>query len=52
MFYFALNKAETEIPASNLFLGANLTEGIGLKPVRQVKKLSIHCYLCIKNIIY
>lgn len=50
MFYFASNEPETEIPASSLFLGANLTEGIGFSPM--IFSASWHSLLFMYQIHY
>lgn len=44
---FCFEFSETEIPASNVFLGANLRESIWF-----VQLLGVHCYFYIKDIIY
>jgi len=49
-FYFALNKPETEVSASNLFLGANLTEEIWFTPM--ILSASWHSLLLIYQVHY
>lgn len=50
MFYFALNKSETAILATNLFLGSNVTEGIRI--IAMIFSASWHSLLFIYQIYY
>lgn len=50
MFHFALNKPERANLATNLFLGANVMEGIGIIPM--IFSASWHSLLFIYQLYY